>query len=112
LTIESISSTLLAASLPASQGEAMELTEKVNENRVRRMAERQRLTLHRTRRRDRRASDFGLYWVERESPAKGPAVLIETDNLGHIERWLKGDSQMSVLNRDPIWVGDHEGGQP
>jgi hypothetical protein len=87
----------------------MKLGEKVNENRVRRMAVRQGLTLHRSRRRDQRASDFGVYWVERESPAEGPAVLIETDNLGHIERWLKGDSAMSVLNRDPFWAGEREG---
>jgi hypothetical protein len=37
--------------------------EKVRENRLRRMAERQGLALHKSRRRDRLAKDYGLYWV-------------------------------------------------
>jgi hypothetical protein len=38
-------------------------TEKVRENRLRRMAERQGLALHKSRRRDRFAKDYGLFWV-------------------------------------------------
>ncbi|GAA3267740.1 hypothetical protein [Streptomyces lavendulae] len=37
--------------------------DKIRENRLRRMAARQRLTLTRSRRRDRRAADYGLYWL-------------------------------------------------
>ena len=36
-------------------------TEKIRENRLRRMAERQGLALHKSRRRDERALDFGTY---------------------------------------------------
>lgn len=37
--------------------------EKVHENRLRRMAERQGLALQKNRRRDPRARDYGLYWL-------------------------------------------------
>ncbi|MFE3577850.1 hypothetical protein [Streptomyces vinaceus] len=37
--------------------------DKVRENRIRRMASRQGLTLRRSRRRDPRAVDYGVYWV-------------------------------------------------
>ena len=37
--------------------------EKIRENRVRRMAQRQGLALHKSRRRDRRAIDYGVYWL-------------------------------------------------
>lgn len=37
--------------------------EKVRENRLRRMAERQGLELRKSRRRDPRALDFGGYWL-------------------------------------------------
>jgi hypothetical protein len=37
--------------------------DKVRENRVRRMADRQGLILRKSRRRDRRAWDFGSYWL-------------------------------------------------
>jgi hypothetical protein len=37
--------------------------DKIRENRLRRMASRQGLTLTRSRRRDRRALDYGLYWL-------------------------------------------------
>jgi len=37
--------------------------EKVRENRLRRMAERQGLVLQKSRRRDPRAVDFGRYWL-------------------------------------------------
>ena len=37
--------------------------DKVRENRVRRMAERQGLILRKSRRRDPRAWDFGSYWL-------------------------------------------------
>lgn len=37
--------------------------DKVRENRLRRMAERQRLTLRKSRRRDPRAYDYGRWWL-------------------------------------------------
>jgi hypothetical protein len=37
--------------------------DKVRENRVRRLAERQGLILRKSRRRDQRAWDFGSYWL-------------------------------------------------
>jgi hypothetical protein len=36
---------------------------KTYENRIRRIAARQLLTVHRTRRRDQRAHDYGRYWL-------------------------------------------------
>jgi hypothetical protein len=45
------------------KGGAVDQAEKVRENRLRRMAGRQGLTLTRSRRRDPRALDFGLYWL-------------------------------------------------
>jgi hypothetical protein len=55
--------------------------EKVRENRLRQMAKRQRLTLVKSRRRDPRAHDFGLY------------ALIDPDTGGAInpalaDRWI------------------------
>jgi hypothetical protein len=42
---------------------AVSQEEKVRENRLRRMADRQGLKLLRSRRRDPRALDYGLYWL-------------------------------------------------
>lgn len=50
---------------------------KIRENRLRRMAKRQGLHLHRSRRRDPRAVDYGLYFlvrsadIDREVPTAG-----------------------------------------
>jgi hypothetical protein len=38
--------------------------DKVHDNLLRRMAHRQGLALHRSRRRDPRATDYGLYWLK------------------------------------------------
>jgi hypothetical protein len=53
------------------------------ENRVRRIAARQLLTLHRTRRRDPLAYDYGTYWLE-ESDGK----TVVRDQLSGIHAWL------------------------
>ena len=37
--------------------------DKVRENRLRRMARRQGMTITKSRRRDYRATDFGIYWI-------------------------------------------------
>lgn len=57
--------------------------DKVRENRLRRMAERQGLTFTRSRRRDPRAVDYG-----RITLTSGDTVLIETADLDELERWL------------------------
>ena len=61
--------------------------DKVRENRLRRMAGRQGLTLHKSRRRDPRAVDFGAYWLadERDRLVAGERMTIE-----EIERYLTG----------------------
>lgn len=60
--------------------------EKVRENRLRRMASRQGLTLHRSRRRDPRALDYGLYWLRNANDE--PAIAPEGTTLDEIERYL------------------------
>lgn len=67
----------------------MTADEKVRENRLRRMAERQGLKLTRSRRRDPRALDYGLYWLidihsnTLVSPKSG-------SSLDEVERLLTG----------------------
>jgi hypothetical protein len=56
---------------------------KVYENRVRRIAARQLLSLHRTRRRDRLAHDYGTYTL---TDASGKTVA--TGQLWEIHAWL------------------------
>jgi hypothetical protein len=58
----------------------MEQAEKVRENRLRRAAERQGLLLKKSRRRDPRAYDYGVYWIVNarlntlESPESGMSL--------------------------------------
>ncbi|MER7459209.1 hypothetical protein [Micromonospora sp. NPDC126480] len=63
--------------------------EKVRENRLRRMAQRQGLTLVKSRRRDPRATDYGMYWL-----ADTHTSALETPEQGmtldEIEAYLKG----------------------
>jgi hypothetical protein len=59
---------------------------KVDENRVRRMAERQLLRLRKNRRRDPHAYDFGIY----ELTEQDGRVLVKATDLGIIERHLTG----------------------
>lgn len=57
----------------------MENAEKVRENLLRRMAERQGYTLHKSRRRDPRATDYGTFTL---TPAKGkPRVFTSVDEV-------------------------------
>ena len=67
--------------------------EKVRENRVRRMAERQGLKLKKSGRRDPRALDYGSYWlidIDRN-------VLVAGDQWGwsidDVEAWLLDDTK-------------------
>lgn len=59
--------------------------DKVHENRIRRMAARQGLTLRRSRRRDPRALDYGLYWLDR---ADGSQTSPNGSTLDEIELYL------------------------
>jgi hypothetical protein len=60
--------------------------DKIRENRLRRMASRQGLALMRSRRRDRRAIDYGKYWLLDTS---GLAITAtEGVGLDEIERIL------------------------
>lgn len=76
--------------------------EKVRENRLRRMAARQGLALHKSRRRDPYAKDFGLYWVvdpglydprEEWPPGEHPAHHFpwRGGTLDDVEAYLTGD---------------------
>ncbi len=61
--------------------------EKVRENRLRRMAERQGLTLRKSRTRDPRALDYGTWWI---SDARTNALLSSETGCGldDVEDWL------------------------
>jgi hypothetical protein len=64
--------------------------EKVRENRLRRMAARQGLKLTRSRRRDPRALDYGLYWLTdtRTNALVSPEAGLDIDAT---ERFLTTD---------------------
>lgn len=69
--------------------------EKIRENRLRRMAERQGLALHKTRRRDPRALDYGCWMIV--DPYNGNAVVAGTGAIGRpsfdlddVEAYLTG----------------------
>ncbi len=67
--------------------------DKVRENRLRRMAERQGLVLRKSRRRDPRALDYGGYWL---MEPKRRAVQVGGEygvNLDDIERYLTGEDE-------------------
>jgi hypothetical protein len=71
-----------AAMATATQG-----SEKVRELRLRRMAERQGLALHKSRRRDPHALDFGHYWLTKGTTLAGTRER----GLDHIEAYLRGE---------------------
>jgi hypothetical protein len=65
--------------------------DKVRENRLRRAAHRQGITLMKSRRRDPRAFDYGVYWLADENewlltPEQGIT-------LDEIEAWLLGEDE-------------------
>jgi hypothetical protein len=65
--------------------------EKVRENRLRRMAERQGLVLHKSRRRDPRALDYGTYYVTDRD--RNVLVSGERMSLDEIEAYLTGEHE-------------------
>ena len=65
-------------------------TEKVRELRLRRMAERQGLALRKSRTRDPRALNYGVYWLE---DASGDVIDPPGSGKGmdRVEAYLRGD---------------------
>jgi uncharacterized protein YcfL len=78
MTSSMVSSTL--------SGMALSTQEKVRENRIRRMAGRQGLQLVKSRRRDPRALDYGMYWLVDNS-----GVEVTSGDADAIEAWLTGE---------------------
>lgn len=64
---------------------------KVRENRVRRSAERQGYSLHRTRRRDTRALDFGRYSLASSHAATASTASPQGATLSEVEAFLNGE---------------------
>jgi hypothetical protein len=71
--------------------EVCQMSDRVRELRLRRMAGRQGLALHKSRRRDPRALDFGKYWLT--NAETNVRVGPETRDLDEIERYLTGESR-------------------
>lgn len=74
----------------------MDQSDKVRENRLRRMADRQGLRLVKSRRRDERAVDFGGYMlvdVQTGGAVCGFGPFGYAADLDDIEAYLKGDSE-------------------
>jgi hypothetical protein len=65
------------------------MNHKIHENRLRRMAERQGLRLHKSRRRDPRALGYGTYDLVQASD--NHMVSPEQMTLDEIEQWLTSD---------------------
>ena len=77
-------------------GMALSTQEKVRENRLRRMAERQGLRLVKSRRRDPRAIDYGLYTLVSDRTNTVVAGTERTTGrpeftLDDVEAWLTGE---------------------
>ena len=74
---------------------SMEQEEKIRENRLRRMAERQQLKLVKSRRRDSRAWDYGTYDLIDPNTNTQAIPSVAQQGYGHspddIERWLTSD---------------------
>lgn len=64
--------------------------QKAVENRLRRVAERQGLTLRKRRKRDRRATDYGTWYLERVG-AEETECLVATKDLYEVADYLKED---------------------
>jgi hypothetical protein len=72
------------------------MTDKVRENRMRRMAQRQLLRLEKSRRRDPRAVDFGGYMLvnDKNVPVLGAARNAYEATLDEVEAYLTDDSRV------------------
>lgn len=64
---------------------------KALENRLRRVAERQGLFLTKSRRRDTRALDYGIWRLERVAGEGATECVVESNDLYQIAEYLKED---------------------
>lgn len=80
----------LRATVPATprRHTVTSTAEKTRETRLRRMAERQGLTIRKSRRRDPRAIDYGRWWVVHSG---GDRRLVELKDTDALERYLTGE---------------------
>lgn len=78
----------MATNITEEAGAVRDQAEKVRENRLRRMAQRQGLTLHKSPRRDTRAIDYGRWWVVHPDERS-----VELTDLDALERYLLGDDE-------------------
>jgi hypothetical protein len=83
-----LSMTYLREAASRRQANQQVTTDKVRENRLRRVAERQGLRLTKSRRRDPRATDYGVYWL----------VDLRTNGLESPESGLNLDEVETYLN--------------
>lgn len=71
------------------------MTDKVRENRLRRMAERRGLSLQKSKRRDPQAIDFGGYMLidaRTNTAILGSEPFAFSASIGDVEAWLSPDS--------------------
>ena len=81
----------------------MPTEDKVRENRLRRMALRQGLHLRRSRRRDRLAIDYGVYWLI--DPQTNTPAADAFESLDEVEQALI-EGRVRPARREPArWIG-------
>jgi len=79
--------------------------DKVRENRIRRMAQRQGLRVVKSRRRDPQALDFGYYYIVDISTGEGPFIVAGAESgradytLDDVEKYLTGTPIKRPLKR-------------
>lgn len=81
--------------------------EKVRENRLRRAADRQRVTLTKSRRRDQKAWDYGRFWLHDHTGA----LICPEDGLTieQVEQRLLGDEDQDESHDEERLVGTSVG---
>jgi hypothetical protein len=68
------------------------MADKIRENRLRRMAERQGFALRRSRRRDPHALDYGIYWIidlAKDTAVASGSYPDRGMDLDEVEEWLQ-----------------------
>jgi hypothetical protein len=76
-------------------------TDKSRESRIRRMLARQGYTLSRSRRRDPRASDYGLYTISKDG-----APVHEAPGLDDAEQWTQAEDRAALAAEAWEHIGD------
>ena len=78
----------MTSGIDSSMVSSMDTQEKVRENRLRRMAQRQGLTIRKSARRDPRAIDYGRWWVVHSDER-----IVELTDIDALERYLTGEGR-------------------